>query len=153
MFVNQESPHDAIATLRGFLTALNQWQRDSYLRFRLDNYEFTGKALRVNAIERSLDELGQDWSRLASRFISSDCRFYRAPLDVLSHPPVFDGFESRQIVRVPENTSHLVTLETTSALNSPFRFLLDSGESGWRIAEILAPPELSDKPWQKAYLV
>jgi len=146
-------PSEADRVLREFIAALNQWQRDLYLRWRLDKYEFTGKSLRAGARERSSEELADDWARLASRFVSPSCRLHSSPPEVISSPPVFDGAEARPFVVVAENEPDTAVFELTASLNARFRFVMRKGTIAWLVHDLLSPPDSSDEPWQQGHVV
>jgi hypothetical protein len=138
--------------LRSFLAALNQWQRNAHLRWRLDNYKFTGKAVLTKAQDRSLAELQQDWSAIATQFISPKCRLHSAAPDVIASPPVFDRVESR-VVQLVDESPDSITLEVTGSLNARYRFVLHKSEASWLVHDLLCLADTPTEQWRAGYIV
>jgi len=147
------STEEAEVALRRFLGALNQWQRNAHLRWRLDTYEYTGLAIRAAAIERSPDELARDWAELADAFIARESRFHKFPPDVISFPPVFEDSDQRPFVHISTDPGDLVTLEVLGAFDSQYRFIMRAIGSRWYVQDLLSPPESQERPWQPGFFV
>lgn len=137
----------ASALLCRFLAALNQWQRNSWRRDRIDNYKFNNP--HPLSVERTHEQLAQDWDDIAKQFISSDCRLYAEPPSVLSSPPVFDGADARppRVVSVGDREA---ILEVVGGIATTYRFVLRRASASWSIQDILVPSDDGSEQWEQS---
>jgi hypothetical protein len=131
--------------LRDFLSAFNQWQRDAYLRWRLDNYDFTGDAIRAAARERTADELQADFAQITADYCSPQSGLDKPP-ETIAHPPVFDGFQDRAVKLIDRGDTYLFEVE--NAMGFPYRFSMVNMHGRWLIGALSCEPASPGEPWQ-----